>query len=209
MKNGGRTRRGLQIRLAPSLCFLCWIAGATSSHADAFTCFSSAEAVRKETPTAWPSWTLRAPGHEGTKCWYPSTRASARDHRNVSAQRTDHLPDSGRDHRNVPAQQTDQLPDRTRDHQNVPAQRSDQLPDSERDYQNVSAQQTDQLPDKERPELQVEVTGSATSIDTVQFPSPASDPFGSSFEERFSAVCPVVSGKVGYWVLGCRPGPNR
>jgi hypothetical protein len=172
------------------------------------TCFSSAEAVRKETPTAWPSWTLRAPGHEGTKCWYPSTRASARDHRNISAQRTDQLPDSGRDHQNVPAQQTDQLPDSARDHQNVPAQQTDQLPDSGRDYQ-VPAQQTDQLPDKERPELQVEVTGSATAIDTVQFPRPAVDPFGSSFDERFSAVCPVVSGKVGYWVLGCRPGPNR
>jgi hypothetical protein len=41
------------------------------------TCFPSASAVRQDNPTAWPSWTLRAPGHEGTKCWYAATRAAA------------------------------------------------------------------------------------------------------------------------------------
>jgi hypothetical protein len=44
-------------------------------------CLTSAEAVRQEYPGAWPSWTLRAAGQEGTKCWYPSTRAGAHDHR--------------------------------------------------------------------------------------------------------------------------------
>ena len=43
-------------------------------------CFPSASTVRQEHPEAWPSWTLRAPGHEGTKCWYAATRATARDH---------------------------------------------------------------------------------------------------------------------------------
>jgi hypothetical protein len=46
----------------------------------ASSCFSSASAVRQGQPGAWPSWTLRAPGHEGTKCWYAATRATARDH---------------------------------------------------------------------------------------------------------------------------------
>jgi hypothetical protein len=41
------------------------------------TCFPSASDVRQDNPTAWPSWTLRAPGHEGTKCWYAGTRAAA------------------------------------------------------------------------------------------------------------------------------------
>jgi hypothetical protein len=45
----------------------------------ASSCFSSASAVRQDQPGAWPSWTLRAPGHEGTKCWYAPTRATARD----------------------------------------------------------------------------------------------------------------------------------
>jgi hypothetical protein len=45
------------------------------------TCFPSASAVRQSHPEAWPSWTLRAAGHEGTKCWYPATRATAGDHR--------------------------------------------------------------------------------------------------------------------------------
>jgi hypothetical protein len=40
----------------------------------AYTCFSSASAVRQNQPGAWPSWTLQAPGHEGTKCWYASAK---------------------------------------------------------------------------------------------------------------------------------------
>jgi hypothetical protein len=46
----------------------------------ASSCFPSASAVRQDQPGAWPSWTLRSPGHEGTKCWYAATRATARDH---------------------------------------------------------------------------------------------------------------------------------
>jgi hypothetical protein len=48
---------------------------------EASTCFPSASAVRESIPGAWPSWTLRAPGHEGTRCWYASTRGGAHDHR--------------------------------------------------------------------------------------------------------------------------------
>jgi hypothetical protein len=35
------------------------------------SCFPSAQAVHRSYPDARPSWTLRAPGHEGTRCWYP------------------------------------------------------------------------------------------------------------------------------------------
>jgi hypothetical protein len=45
------------------------------------TCFPSASAVRQEYPEAWPSWTLRAAGHEGTKCWHAATRATVHEHR--------------------------------------------------------------------------------------------------------------------------------
>jgi hypothetical protein len=48
---------------------------------DASTCLPSASAVRENHPGAWPSWTLRAPGHEGTRCWYAATRATTHDHR--------------------------------------------------------------------------------------------------------------------------------
>jgi hypothetical protein len=44
---------------------------------DDSTCLPSASAVRQNHPGAWPSWTLRAPGHEGTRCWYPATRTKA------------------------------------------------------------------------------------------------------------------------------------
>jgi hypothetical protein len=45
-----------------------------ASFAGASSCLPSASAVRQEHPGSWPSWTLRAPGYEGTKCWYPTTR---------------------------------------------------------------------------------------------------------------------------------------
>jgi hypothetical protein len=44
------------------------------------SCLPSASAVRQNHPGAWPSWTLRAPGHEGTRCWYATGRATAHDH---------------------------------------------------------------------------------------------------------------------------------
>jgi hypothetical protein len=47
---------------------------------DDSTCLSSASAVRETYPGEWPSWTLRAPGHEGRRCWYPAKRTTARDH---------------------------------------------------------------------------------------------------------------------------------
>jgi hypothetical protein len=46
---------------------------------DTSTCFPSASAVRQNFPEARPSWTLRAPGHEGTRCWYPTKRTTAND----------------------------------------------------------------------------------------------------------------------------------
>src|ERR1700730_1877902 len=67
------------------LCFLALFA--SSADAREFFCLPSAAAVRDEEPKAWPSWTLRAPGHEGTKCWYASARDTAHDHRNATMPR--------------------------------------------------------------------------------------------------------------------------
>ncbi|HEY4300720.1 MAG TPA: hypothetical protein VGM73_07605 [Candidatus Didemnitutus sp.] len=58
----------------------------------AFDCFASAEAVRQANHNAWPSWTLRAPGHEGSKCWYASTRGAAHDHPNPPVHRNPVIP---------------------------------------------------------------------------------------------------------------------
>jgi hypothetical protein len=38
------------------------------------SCFPSASAVLQNHPASRPSWTLRAPGHEGTLCWYAAVR---------------------------------------------------------------------------------------------------------------------------------------
>jgi hypothetical protein len=51
-------------------------ADATSPTTGTSTCLPSASAVRQADPEAWPSWTLRAPGHIGTRCWYAGTRAA-------------------------------------------------------------------------------------------------------------------------------------
>jgi hypothetical protein len=40
------------------------------------SCFPSASAVLQNHPGSSPSWTLRAPGHEGTRCWYPTKQAA-------------------------------------------------------------------------------------------------------------------------------------
>jgi hypothetical protein len=37
-------------------------------------CLSSPEAVRREYPGSWPSWTTHAADHKGTKCWFPAMR---------------------------------------------------------------------------------------------------------------------------------------
>jgi hypothetical protein len=55
--------------------------GSSGEGRDASTCFPSASAVRENRPGAWPSWTMRAPGHEGTRCWYAATRGTAHEHR--------------------------------------------------------------------------------------------------------------------------------
>jgi hypothetical protein len=45
------------------------------------SCFPSASAVLQNHPRGWPSWTLRAAGHEGTLCWYAAARPRGSDHR--------------------------------------------------------------------------------------------------------------------------------
>ena len=45
------------------------------------SCFPSASAVLQNHPGEWPTWTLRAPGHEGTMCWYAAARPRTTDHR--------------------------------------------------------------------------------------------------------------------------------
>jgi hypothetical protein len=44
------------------------------------SCFPSASAVIQNHPGGWPTWTLRAPGREGTMCWYAAARPGGSDH---------------------------------------------------------------------------------------------------------------------------------
>ena len=126
------------------LCASSWIAASlmfASVDANAFACLPSAEAVKQQDPAAWPSWTLRAPGFEGKKCWYSSTRAAAHEHRSPPA------------------------PSRA-------------------------------LAISEPREPEPEVTGSATEFDR---PRTSMSDLDSTFEDRFSAVCPIA----GRPVPGC------
>jgi hypothetical protein len=57
------------------------------------SCFPSASAVLQNHPGGWPSWTLKAPGHEGTLCWYAASRPRGSDHRPVASEhRTEPAP---------------------------------------------------------------------------------------------------------------------
>jgi hypothetical protein len=55
-------------------------ASAASGGHDA-SCFPSASAVLQNHPGGWPTWTLKAPGYEGTMCWHAAARPRGSDHR--------------------------------------------------------------------------------------------------------------------------------
>jgi hypothetical protein len=52
------------------------------------SCSPSASAVLRNHPGVRPTWTLRAPGHEGTQCWYAATGPRASDRPRASDHRT-------------------------------------------------------------------------------------------------------------------------
>jgi hypothetical protein len=62
---------------------------------DASPCFPSASAVRRNYPEERPSWTLRAPGHEGTRCWYPKKQTAPDTRRKETLQTAEELDVSG------------------------------------------------------------------------------------------------------------------
>jgi hypothetical protein len=43
-------------------------------------CLRSAAAVRQAAPGAWPSYTLQMTGHQGERCWYPTTKERRHAH---------------------------------------------------------------------------------------------------------------------------------
>jgi hypothetical protein len=45
------------------------------------SCFAAASAVLQNHPGGWPTWTLRAPAHEGSICWFAAARPRGSDHR--------------------------------------------------------------------------------------------------------------------------------
>jgi hypothetical protein len=47
------------------------------------SCFASSSAVLQNNPEGWPTWTLRAPGHEGRMCWYVAARPRGNNYRRV------------------------------------------------------------------------------------------------------------------------------
>jgi hypothetical protein len=51
------------------------------------SCLPSASAVLQTHRGGWPTWTLKAPGHEGTQCWYAAPAPRASDHRPTQGKR--------------------------------------------------------------------------------------------------------------------------
>jgi hypothetical protein len=77
-------RRVTSVLLSGSAALAAW-----ASLAAASPCLPSASAVRQEYPGAWPSWTLRAEGHEGVKYWYPANRPAAQNLQDETPERAD------------------------------------------------------------------------------------------------------------------------
>jgi hypothetical protein len=171
------------------LCVSSWIGASmvlASSNANAAACLPSAEAVKQQDPAAWPSWTLRAPGFEGTKCWYATTRGIAHDHRTVPSRETASAAINARpEPEPVPAAI------------GKPAKR-----------EPVSAVISERPPPEPEPVSaaiskppEPEVTGSAPKLERVATSMAYLD---STFEDRFLAVCPLA----GPSIPGCTsPAP--
>jgi hypothetical protein len=49
------------------------------------SCFPSASAVLQNHPGGWPTWTLKAPGHEGTQCWHDAARPRTSERRSTAS----------------------------------------------------------------------------------------------------------------------------
>jgi hypothetical protein len=58
----------------------------TANQYDA-SCLPSASAVLQTHRGGWPTWTLKAPGHEGTQCWYAAPAPRVSDHRPTQGKR--------------------------------------------------------------------------------------------------------------------------
>ncbi len=56
------------------------IASAFAAPAYGAGCLRSAAAVRQASPGAWPSYTLQMAGHQGERCWYPTTKERRHAH---------------------------------------------------------------------------------------------------------------------------------
>jgi hypothetical protein len=169
------------------LCVSSWIGASmvfASYNANAAACLSSAEAVKQQDPAAWPSWTLRAPGFEGTKCWYATTRGTAHDHRTAPS-------------RDTPSAAINARPEPE------PVSAIISEPPKPRPVSAIISE-----PPKSQPLSAViskppepEVTGSAPKLERVGTSMAYLD---STFEDRFLAVCPLA----GPSIPGCTsPAP--
>jgi hypothetical protein len=88
-------------------CSTVLLLSASIEDVDASQCLPSAASVRQQHPGAWPSWTIRMPGHTGAKCWYSATReargrrydaglhAAAMERRRSASAASDEEPDNG------------------------------------------------------------------------------------------------------------------
>jgi hypothetical protein len=72
-----RTAVLLMLLPAPAVVYL----AASMEHVDASVqCLPSADAVQKQFPGSWASWTTHAANHKGEKCWFPVARENRSHH---------------------------------------------------------------------------------------------------------------------------------
>jgi hypothetical protein len=149
-------------------------------------CLSSAEAVRREYPGSWPSWTTHAPDHKGTKCWFPAMRENHSRHIETMLRKT-----AEAQTKEVPAKevQAKEAPAKEAQTNKNPVERRQR---SEAAVNNKPAQDTPLASANEMNELGWSFRSRTTKVGPVRI----FDEFAeveSSFDDRFAAALDVSS----------------
>jgi hypothetical protein len=74
------SRTAVLLLLLPAPAAIFYLAASMEDVNASGQCLPSAEAVQKQYPGSWASWTTRAANHKGEKCWFPAMRETHSHH---------------------------------------------------------------------------------------------------------------------------------
>jgi hypothetical protein len=74
------SRTAVLLLLLPAPAAVLYLAASMDDVNASGQCLPSAEAVQKQYPGSWASWTTHAANHKGEKCWFPAMRETHSHH---------------------------------------------------------------------------------------------------------------------------------